>query len=470
MSDKVILNYNGNELELPVTTGTMDEKSIDISKLRSATGLITMDPGYKNTGACESKITFLDGEEGKLMYRGYPIEQLAEKSSFVEVMYLLIKGELPTQAELDKFIADINEYNYVSEDLIKILDAFPSSAHPMGVLTSLTAALSAFNPKVVDVTSPDDMYKAAVTLLGKFPVLASWTQRKIKGLPVNYSNDKLSYVENFYQLLFKKPGQELDLDPVIIDAIDKLLILHADHEQNCSTSSVRLVGSSHAGLFASISGGISALWGPLHGGANQEVIEMLESIKADGGDVNKFIDYCKNAGILYDTAVESKEAVDSIYESRLAEQKAQVEAKEAAAAAEEKAYWDNVEKTISKGELLGYSIPEQIQCNKDGKKVMLSRKDFLKYVSTPVDSEGNTAYMLDEAKVDSDARMQDDLLKAFLRFTGGDYASLVGMAVNKQKVLSIRTAAAQTTGKRTVIINSKGNNSKTVDNDQLVLN
>lgn len=204
----------------------------------------------------------------------------------------------------------------------------------------------------------------------------------------------------------------------------------------------------------------------------QQATFIREEWKLSGkkGDVNKFIDYCKNAGILYDTAVESKEAVDSIYESRLAEQKAQVEAKEAAAAAEEKAYWDNVEKTISKGELLGYSIPEQIQCNKDGKKVMLSRRDFLKYVSTPVDSKGNTAYMLDEAKVDSDARMQDDLLKAFLRFTGGDYASLVGMAVNKQKVLSIRTAAAQTTGKRTVIINSKGNNSKTVDNDQLVLN
>lgn len=204
----------------------------------------------------------------------------------------------------------------------------------------------------------------------------------------------------------------------------------------------------------------------------QQATFIREEWKLSGkkGDVNKFIDYCKNAGILYDTAVESKEAVDSIYESRFAEQKAQVEAKEAAAAAEEKAYWDNVEKTISKGELLGYSIPEQIQCNKDGKKVMLSRKDFLKYVSTPVDSEGNTAYMLDEAKVDSDARMQDDLLKAFLRFTGGDYASLVGMAVNKQKVLSIRTTAAQTTGKRTVIINSKGNNSKTVDNDQLVLN
>lgn len=204
----------------------------------------------------------------------------------------------------------------------------------------------------------------------------------------------------------------------------------------------------------------------------QQATFIREEWKLSGkkGDVNKFIDYCKNAGILYDTAVESKEAVDSIYESRLAEQKAQVEAKEAAAAAEEKAYWDNVEKTISKGELLGYSIPEQIQCNKDGKKVMLSRKDFLKYVSTPVDSKGNTAYMLDEAKVDSNARMQDDLLKAFLKFTGGNYASLVGMAVNKHKVLSVRTAAAQTTGKRTVIINSKGNNSKTVDNDQLVLN
>ena len=294
MSDKVILNYNGNELELPVTTGSMDEKSIDISMLRSATGLITMDPGYKNTGSCESKITFLDGEEGKLMYRGYPIEQLAEKSSFVEVMYLLIKGELPTQAELDKFVADINEYNYVSEDLIKILDAFPSSAHPMGVLTSLTAALSAFNPKCVDVSSEEEMYRAAVTLLGKFPVLASWTQRKVKGLPVNYSNDKLSYVENFYQLLFKKPGQELDLDPVVMDALDKLLILHADHEQNCSASTVRLVGSSHAGLFASISAGISALWGPLHGGANQAVLEMLEDIKNDGGDVEKYLAKAKD--------------------------------------------------------------------------------------------------------------------------------------------------------------------------------
>ncbi len=294
MSDKVILKYDGKELELAVSTGSMDEKAIDVSSLRGATGLITMDPGYKNTGACESKITFLDGEEGKLSYRGYPIEQLAEKSSFVEVMYLLIKGHLPTQPELDKFVADINEHNYVSEDLIKILDAFPSSAHPMGVLASLTSALSAFNPKCVNVNSEEDLYRAAVTLLGKFPVLASWCQRKTKGLPVNYSNDQLGYVENFYQLLFKKPGQELAMNPVVVDALDKLFILHADHEQNCSTSTVRLVGSSHAGLFASISSGISALWGPLHGGANQAVIEMLEAIKNDGGDVQKWIDKAKD--------------------------------------------------------------------------------------------------------------------------------------------------------------------------------
>lgn len=294
MSDKVILNYNNQELDLAVYNGTMDENAIDISKLRDKTGLVTFDPGYKNTGACASKITFLDGEEGKLLYRGYPIEQIAEKSSFVEVMYLLLKGELPTQAELDKFNKDIAEYNYVSEDLVKILDAFPSSAHPMGMLSSLTSALSAFNPKCVNVNSPEDMYKAAVTLLGKFPVLASWTQRKTKGLPINYSNDELSYVENFYHLLFKKPGKDVELNPVIIDALDKLLILHADHEQNCSTSTVRLVGSSHAGLFASISAGISALWGPLHGGANQAVLEMLDAIQADGGNVEKYLEKAKD--------------------------------------------------------------------------------------------------------------------------------------------------------------------------------
>lgn len=295
MSDKAKFIYNGSELDLNVGIGTMDEKYVDFSNFRSQTDeIITLDPGYKNTGSCKSEITYLDGEKGILMYRGYSIEQLAEKSSFVEVMYLLLKGELPTATELQKFKDDINEYNFVSEDIAKILAAFPSTAHPMGVLSSLTSALTAFNPKSVNVKSEEDMYRAAVTLIGKFAVLASWTLRKVKGLPLNYSDSKLDYVENFYQLMFKNPNKDLEMDPVVIDALDKLLILHADHEQNCSTSTVRLVGSAHTGLFASISAGVSALWGPLHGGANQEVVEMLEKIKEDGGDVQKWVDKAKD--------------------------------------------------------------------------------------------------------------------------------------------------------------------------------
>lgn len=295
MSDKAKFIYNGSELDLNVGIGTMDEKYVDFSNFRSQTDeIITLDPGYKNTGSCKSEITYLDGEKGILMYRGYSIEQLAEKSSFVEVMYLLLKGELPTATELQKFKDDINEYNFVSEDIAKILAAFPSTAHPMGVLSSLTSALTAFNPKSVNVKSEEDMYRAAVTLIGKFAVLASWTLRKVKGLPLNYSDSKLDYVENFYQLMFKNPNKDLQMDPVVIDALDKLLILHADHEQNCSTSTVRLVGSAHTGLFASISAGVSALWGPLHGGANQEVVEMLEKIKEDGGDVQKWVDKAKD--------------------------------------------------------------------------------------------------------------------------------------------------------------------------------
>lgn len=295
MSDKAKFIYNGAELDLNVGIGTMDEKYVDFSNFRSQTDeIITLDPGYKNTGSCKSEITYLDGEKGILMYRGYSIEELAEKSSFVEVMYLLLKGELPTATELQKFKDDINEYNFVSEDIAKILAAFPSSAHPMGVLSSLTSALTAFNPKSVNVKSEEDMYRAAVTLIGKFAVLASWTLRKVKGLPLNYSDSNLDYVENFYQLMFKNPNKELQMDPVVIDALDKLLILHADHEQNCSTSTVRLVGSAHTGLFASISAGVSALWGPLHGGANQEVVEMLEKIKEDGGDVQKWVNKAKD--------------------------------------------------------------------------------------------------------------------------------------------------------------------------------
>ena len=295
MSDKAKFIHNGNELEFDVPQGTMDEKYVDFSNFRSQTGgIITLDPGYKNTGSCKSEITFLDGEEGVLMYRGYPIEQLAEKSNFTEVMYLLLNGELPQADQLSKFENDIKDHDMVSEDITKILSAFPSSAHPMGVLSTLTSALTAFNPKAVNVKSEADMYRAAVTLLGKFPVLASWTLRKMKGWPLNYSDNKLGYVENFYQLMFKQPNKDLEMDPIVIDALDKLLILHADHEQNCSTSTVRLVGSAHTGLFASISSGVSALWGPLHGGANQAVVEMLELIQEDGGNVQKWVDKAKD--------------------------------------------------------------------------------------------------------------------------------------------------------------------------------
>ena len=295
MSDKAKFTHNGTELEFDVPMGTMDEKYVDFSNFRTQTGgIITLDPGYKNTGSCKSEITFLDGEEGVLMYRGYPIEQLAEKSNFTEVMYLLLKGDLPNAEELAKFENDIKDHDMVSEDITKILAAFPSSAHPMGVLSTLTSSLTAFNPKAVNVKSEADMYRAAITLLGKFPVLASWTLRKMKGWPLNYSDNKLGYVENFYQLMFKQPNKDLEIDPIVIDALDKLLILHADHEQNCSTSTVRLVGSAHTGLFASISSGVSALWGPLHGGANQEVVEMLEKIQEDGGNVQKWVDKAKD--------------------------------------------------------------------------------------------------------------------------------------------------------------------------------
>ena len=294
MSDKVVLSYDGKELELPVSTGSMDEKSIDISKLRGATGFITMDPGFKNTGSCESKITFLDGEEGKLLYRGYPIEQIAEKSNFEEVMYLLIKGELPTQTELDGFVADIRKNTEVAEELVQMLNAFPAGSHPMAIISSLTSALSVFNADKVNVATDEEMYEAAVTLLGQFPVIAAWAQRKIKGLPLTKSDNSLSYVENFYQMLFNDGSEGYKADPVVVEAFDKLLILHADHEQNCSASTVRLVGSSHAGIFASIAAGISALWGPLHGGANQAVLEMLEAIQQDGGDVAKYIGKAKD--------------------------------------------------------------------------------------------------------------------------------------------------------------------------------
>ncbi len=295
MSDKATLKIDGQEYEFPLITGTENETAIDIKALRAATnGVITIDPGYKNTGSCISEITFLNGEEGILRYRGYSIEELADKADFLEVAYLLIFGELPTATELEKFHTDIKEKSIVDEDVKKIIDAFPKNAHPMGILSSLTSALVAFNPTSVNVDSEEEMYNAIVKIMGKFPVLVSWAMRKIEGLPLNYGNKSLGYVENVMKMMFEKPNEEYVINPVVKNALDKLLILHADHEQNCSTSTVRIVGSSHAGLFASLSAGISALWGPLHGGANQAVLEMLEAIKEDGGDTKKYMAKAKD--------------------------------------------------------------------------------------------------------------------------------------------------------------------------------
>ena len=295
MSDKATIEVNGQKYDFPLVKGSEDEIAIDIKSLRSSTnGVVTIDPGYKNTGSCTSAITFLDGEKGILRYRGYSIEELADKADFLEVAYLLIFGELPTREELDKFHEDIKSHSVVDDDVRKIVDAFPKSAHPMGVLASLTSALTAFNPSSVNVNSEEDMYKAIVRIMGKLPVLVAWTLRKKNGLPLDYGDKSLGYVENVLKMMFKQPNEEYQLDPVVVDALDKLLILHADHEQNCSTSTVRIVGSSHAGLFASLSSGISALWGPLHGGANQAVLEMLEAIKEDGGDTKKYMAKAKD--------------------------------------------------------------------------------------------------------------------------------------------------------------------------------
>ena len=295
MSETATLEFKGQKLEFPVIVGSENETAIDIKALRGVSGgIITIDPGYKNTGSCESAITFLDGEKGILRYRGYSIEELAEKSNFLEVAYLLIFGELPTAEQLAKFDADVKAESHVDEDIKKILDGFPKSAHPMGVLSSLTSALIAFNPSSVNVDSEEDMYKAIVKILGKFPMLCAWTFQKLEGYPLDYGDESLGYVENFMRMMFKKPNADYVQNDIVTKAVDKLLILHADHEQNCSTSTVRIVGSSHAGLYASLSAGISALWGPLHGGANQAVIEMLEAIRLDGGDTKKFMAKAKD--------------------------------------------------------------------------------------------------------------------------------------------------------------------------------
>ncbi|MGO4906181.1 citrate synthase [Flavobacterium sp. W20_MBD1_R3] len=294
MSKTATLEIDGKKIELPIIVGSENEVAIDINKLRDLSGIITLDPGYKNSGSCKSDITFLDGELGILRYRGYSIEDLAEKADFLEVSYLLIFGELPTAQQLVQFETDIRKYTLVNEEMKNIIDGFPKTAHPMGVLAALTSALTAFNPKSVNVDNEKEMYEAVCKTMGKFMVIASWTYRKSMGYPLNYYDNTKGYVENFMHLMFELPTEPYTPNPVVIDALDKLFILHGDHEQNCSTSTVRMVGSSHAGLFASISAGVSALWGPLHGGANQAVLEMLEEIHRNGGDADKYMAKAKD--------------------------------------------------------------------------------------------------------------------------------------------------------------------------------
>ncbi len=289
------LNIDGKSYELPVIEGTEDEKAVDISKLRSESGYITLDQGFKNTGSTTSSITFLDGEKGILRYRGYSIEELTAKSNFLEVAYLLIYGELPEKEEFETFKEKITHHTLVHEDIKKILDGFPSSAHPMGVLSSLVCSLTAFYPESLDPNrSKEEVDLSIIRILAKMPTFAAWAYKHKIGHPVSYPDNSLDYGANFLKMMFALPAEQYEPEPEVSDALDKLLILHADHEQNCSTSTVRIVGSSQASLYASIAAGINALWGPLHGGANQAVIEMLENIKNDGGDVKKYIDKAKD--------------------------------------------------------------------------------------------------------------------------------------------------------------------------------
>ena len=294
MENTAKLILDGKEYAFPIEVGSENEKAINIEKLRALTGFITLDSGFKNTGACKSAITFLDGERGILRYRGYNIEDLAAHAEFLEVAYLLIFGELPTTEQYADFKKTIHKYTLIHEDIRHILDGFPRSAHPMGVLSSLTSALTAFNPVPVDVNCPKDVYQAVCKAIAKVTIVATWVYRKREGLPVNYYNNSMGYIENLLQLFFAIPTEDYKINPTVVRSLNKLLILHGDHEQNCSTSTVRLVGSSEAGLFASISSGVSALWGRLHGGANQAVIEMLQEIKDDGGDVDNFIRKAKD--------------------------------------------------------------------------------------------------------------------------------------------------------------------------------
>lgn len=295
MSKTAELIIDGKSYTLPLIVGSENELAINISELLEKTGAITLDLGYKNTGSTKSAVTFLDGDKGILRYRGYAIEELAEKSNFLEVAYLLIFGELPTSEQFSKFSHDITTHTMVHEDVKKMLDGFPSSSHPMGVLASLFCSQTAFYPESLDPNrSADGVNLSIIRSLAKMPTFAAWAYKNAVGHPVNYPDNRLDYCGRFLKMMFSLPAEAYEVDPVVADALDKLLILHADHEQNCSTSTVRIVGSSKASIYSSISAGINALWGPLHGGANQEVIVMLENIRKDGGDTDKWINKAKD--------------------------------------------------------------------------------------------------------------------------------------------------------------------------------
>lgn len=295
MSDSAKLILDNGEFEFPVFTGTENEKSIDITQLRAKTGYVTLDTGYKNTGATTSGITYLDGEEGILRYRGYSIEDLTNKASFMEVCYLLFNGELPNKTQLETFETKIGRHTLVHEDMKKIFDAYPTNSHPMGQLIAMVSSLSSFYPASLNPNRSEEAKQLTMyRMLAKIPTIVAMVQKKAMGHPIMYPDNSLDYVSNFLKMTFGNVTEPYEVDPVVVSAMNKLLILHADHEQNCSTSTVRIVGSSQANLYAAISAGIAALWGPLHGGANQKVIEMLENIKADGGDSEKWINKAKD--------------------------------------------------------------------------------------------------------------------------------------------------------------------------------
>ncbi|HVA46999.1 MAG TPA: citrate synthase [Pirellulales bacterium] len=293
MSDAAQLRIDDKEIDLPVVVGTENEKAIDVSQLRAQTGLITLDEGYVNTGATTSAITYLDGEQGVLRYRGYPIEVLAQHCDFIETSYLLIYGELPTQQQLEAFRNSLRRHTMLHEDMKAFYNGFPRDAHPMAILSSVVGALSTFYQDSLDPHSEEQVQVSIFRLIAKLPTIAAFSYKKSIGQPFIYPRNDLSYCQNFLQMMFAVPSEPYELDPDFVDALNLLLIVHADHEQNCSTSTVRMVGSSNANLFASVSAGICALWGPLHGGANQACVEMLEKIRGDGGNVKKYIDLAK---------------------------------------------------------------------------------------------------------------------------------------------------------------------------------